>query len=55
MSHLIKIYVVCKFNYFRLWYLKSLDSGLTPFLDSAYGNVQYVYVSCNLIIKKETF
>ena len=23
MSHLIKIYPVCKFSYFRLWYLKS--------------------------------
>ena len=23
MSHLIKIYSVCKFSYFRLWYLKS--------------------------------
>ena len=22
MSHLIKIYTVCKFSYFRLWYLK---------------------------------
>ena len=24
MSHLIKIYAVCKFSYFRLWYLKFL-------------------------------
>ena len=23
MSHLIKIYAVCKFSYFCLWYLKS--------------------------------
>ena len=23
MSHLIKTYAVCKFSYFRLWYLKS--------------------------------
>ena len=23
MSHLIKIYAVCKFSFFRLWYLKS--------------------------------
>ena len=22
MSHLIKIYAVCKFSYFRLWYLE---------------------------------
>ena len=22
MSHLIKIYTICKFSYFRLWYLK---------------------------------
>ena len=21
MSHLIKVYIVCKFSYFRLWYL----------------------------------
>ena len=23
MSHLIKIYAVCNFSYFRLWYLKT--------------------------------
>ena len=26
MSHLIKIYAVCKFSYFRLWYLTLLHS-----------------------------
>ena len=26
MSHLIKIYAVCKFSYFRLWYLKIISN-----------------------------
>ena len=29
MSHLIKIYAVCKFSYFRLWYLNSLKNTIT--------------------------
>ena len=30
MSHLIKIYTVCKFSYFHLWYLKSLSLYMPP-------------------------
>ena len=32
-SHLIKIYAVCKFSYFRLWYLKSLSKHFLARLD----------------------
>ena len=28
MSHLILIYTVCKFSYFRLWYLKELNKSV---------------------------
>ena len=30
MSHLIKIYTVCKFSYFCLWYLKELRKEFAP-------------------------
>ena len=29
MSHLIKIYAVCKFSYFLHWYLKMLENAET--------------------------
>ena len=34
MSHLIKIYAVCKFSYFRLWLLKSLETKIAEFANS---------------------
>ena len=34
MSHLIKIYAVCKFSYFRLRYLKSLLHYVKRFVSS---------------------
>ena len=43
MSHLIKIYAVCKFNYFRLWYLKSHDRFIeeTSFLQAVTWHLPY--------------
>ena len=35
MSHLIKIFAVCKFSYFRLWYLKSTVYGIQKLIVSA--------------------
>ena len=57
MSHLIKIYSVCKFSYFHLWYLIQLFSSLElkinyyPFkcvLSIASGNVSLLNI-CKLI------
>ena len=48
MSHLIKIYAVFKFGYFRLWYLKELSTG-----DVNSCSLQTAYTLMRLLIIKQ--
>ena len=38
MSHLIKIYAVCKFSYFHLWFLKSETGFSHPNVTLVHSN-----------------
>ena len=46
MSHLIKIYTVCKFSYFRLWYLKELTYKLSRKALEAFVLVPWMSCQC---------
>ena len=61
MSHLIKIYAVCKFRYFHLWYLKSkiLDvpclicQRVTTYKTVALSNLYFI--CCNRLDSVELY
>ena len=52
LSHLIKLYAVCKFSYFRLWYLNSYRESNSKFIVvSLLNEVNFKGVK-TLLIKK---